>query len=443
MKEKERTEKKIIRAGTLIDGRNLQPIKNAVVVVDGQVISHVGQAERLTLPEGEVVDATAMTVMPGLIDGHVHITFSGVDPMEATMGQPVAYTVVEAVRNLRALLEAGYTAVRCCGDIDHVDIALKRAVERGVVLGPRMLTCGLALSTTGGHGDVYLPAYENMPLPHPMARIVDGVDGVRKGVREEMKAGVDWIKIMHAGIATHDARGIPGTPQFTMDEMRAICEVAHDAGKRVCAHCSSAQAIKNSVLAGVDTIEHGIGIDEESIELMKSRGIFLMSTLSPFFAIPELSDDYVKMGLEETAKKYLELVPPARVMEDMRRAIKAGVKVAPGSDAGVRWYYHGDNALELQLLVEAGMSPMQAIIAGTRTASEAIGLGQTVGTIESGKIADILILDGDPLNSIGILREKKRIHTVMKSGRIVVSEGACVDKPSTYPARVFNPYPTN
>lgn len=434
-----------VKCGTLITGLSAELMRNVVVVIEGSRITNIGKEGEIITPKSSIIDASDMTVMPGLIDGHIHITMSDWGSYEISMTQPITFTVINAIRNLQALLMAGFTTVKTVGDIDHVDIGLKKALERGMIRGPRLLCCGRAISTTGGHADMYFPSVENMPLPHSWGRVADGPDEVRKAVREELKAGADGIKFMHAGISSPEL-GVPGASQFTIEEMRAGVEVAHKLGARVCAHCLSPQAIKDSAIAGVDTIDHGHGIDEEAIRLIKEKGLYLLSTLSPAFARPRLSfEEYVKIGMPEaTARKYLmpEFSREA-YLESVRRAVKSGIKIGIGSDTGggSSFHKHGDNSLELQLLVEAGLSEMEAIIAATKVTSEAIGIGQRVGTIERGKQADILVVNGNPLERISLLRKKSKIHMVIQKGEIVVDRQAIREPPYVYPVRRVPPYP--
>lgn len=411
---------KIIRGGILIDGTGKDPLKNAVVVVKGKRIEDVGVEGKVRVPEGKVIDAKGKIVMPGLIDIHVHTSLSSWTPAGAmrTCLQPLALTVLEAERNLQRTLEAGYTTIKENGAVDSVDIALRKAIEIGMILGPRMICCGKALTITGGHADNYFYFPSNIPTPHSWGVVCNGVDEVRKAAREEIKAGADWIKLLHAGVASYEP--VPGSAQFTIEEMQTACDVAHRAGKKVCCHAQGIQAIKDSILAGVDTVEHGNQLDEEAAEMMVERNIPLVINLGSGYRIRHKTfEDLMKEGIpEKIARKYrMPIFQYETRRKSVQLAKKEGVTIVAISDA-VGENCGVVNAMELFCLVDAGLSPMEAVIAGTRTPAEVLQID--AGTIEPGKLADIIIVDGNPIENISILQDRARIKMVMKEGEVAI-----------------------
>lgn len=404
-----KSEKLIIQGGTLIDGTGANPLSNATIVIDGSRIRKVGQS---SVPvKDNIVDAEDKFILPGLIDCHVHFTTSSrsIRGINASLVQPLPITVLESAKRLETLIDSGFTTIRDCGAIDRIDLALKQAVEMNIIPGPRVLSCGKALAVTGGHCVTYLPEFGNLPLPHSIAREVDGPDEAVKAAREEIKAGADWVKMMHAG--THAFGTRPEKPygesQFTIKEMREVCEAMHTLGRKVCIHAFSAKSIKSSLLAGIDMIEHGLFMDEEGAKMMRDRGVPLTSLL----AIVSLQrEHYEKIALEDDRFTF------ENVKEHLKIAVKAGVKIALGTDSYGEWF--GKNALELQYLVELGLTPMQTLMIATKNAAEALSIG--AGTVEPGKIADILILEENPLEDITVLQDKRNVSMVIKEGRIMV-----------------------
>jgi len=403
---------KVIKGGTLIDGTGAKPIENATIVIKDVVINAVCEEEIKIPAEAQVIDATGKTVMPGLIDAHVHLIMSG-EPNPLIMLQySPGFIAFKAAKNAQMTLESGITTVRDLGDAWYFCLALKKAIEVGIMPGPRMMVSGKVISQTGGHGDFYLPSGISLEWG---SRIADGVDDVRKAAREQLREGVDVVKICTSG-GVLSPSDVAGARQFTVEEIRAAVDEAQAVGKRVAAHAHGTQGIKNAILAGVNTIEHGTLLDDEAIKMMAERGIFLVPTLSSGYNIMKYGG---KAGIPEYAiKKEEELVKLAK--RGLREAAEAGVKIAMGTDSGTPFNTHGANALELQLMVEAGFTEMEAIVASTKTAAEALGLEKLVGTIEKGKLADIILVEGNPLKEIKVLQDKRNIAMVVKNGEIVV-----------------------
>lgn len=387
----------LLRNTTLFDGTGASPRSGVdVLVVDGRIA-----ALGVGLPEqegGETVDLGGRWTMPGLIDCHVHITLAG-DPRDAetvpTAPAPVlAWT---AAANARATLEAGITAVRDLGATHFIAVHLRDAIAAGTLPGPRMRAVGHAVCMTGGHG-------------WWIGRQADGADDMRKAVREQLRGGADAIKLIATG-GVMTPRVDPRSAQLTEAEMRAAVEEAHKAFVRVGAHAQATDGIKNAVRAGVDSIEHGIFLDDEAIAEMRARGTFLVPTIAAPYNIS-------KYGLAGGVPAYM-VEKSDRVLQthrdSFRRAVRAGVRIAMGTDAGTPFNCHGANAEEIALMVESGMPAAEALLAATRNGAELLDLLDVTGSIEPGKGADLLIVDGDPLTDIRALCDLSRL-SVMKDG---------------------------
>ena len=404
----------LIRNGTLIDGTGREPVGDAALLIRDGRIAAVGHEADVPAPaDASVVDAHGGTILPGFIDAHVHLMLEGFDMMRELM-TPFSLRFYLAIDRMRRTLAAGVTTVR---DAGGADLGLKTAVESGLVHGPRMVIATSILSTTGGHFDFWLPSGNDLHiLPHhpghPEA-ICDGVDGARKKVREVLRAGADIVKICATG-GVMSPTDHPRYTQFSSDELAAIVqEAAFRNGTKVMAHAQGTEGIKQAVRAGVHSIEHGIYLDDEAIELMLDRGTYLVPTL--LVAVAALEGGEADGLPEHGLLKLREVFEDHR--DSIRRAHRAGVKIALGTDAGV--FPHGVNLRELGLMVDVGMSPMEAIVAGTRTAAECLGWDDLVGTLEEGKLADVVIAGGDPLTDITLLERPENIHAVFKGGEVV------------------------
>ena len=395
----------LFAAGRVFDGTGGPPATADVVIEDGRIVD-VGPG----LDGDEVVDCAGATVLPGLFDCHVHLLFSGVNPLK-TLQTPFSYPYFEAVRNLRTTLDLGITTVR---DAGGADLGVKEAVATGLVPGPRVQIAVSMLSQTGGHADGWYPSGCTVPLvqPHPgrPATIVDGPDEVRRAVRQLVRAGADVIKAATSG-GVLSARDDPRHGHFRDDEVEVMVTEATAAGIPVMAHAQGADGIKTAARHGVRSVEHGIFLDDEAIELMLDWGTWLVPTLVAPRAVLEQADrgtPYPDAVLTK-ARMVLDIHT-----ESVRRAIDAGVAIAMGTDAGVG--PHGDNLRELTLLVECGMTPEGALHAATGSAAELLDVAEDRGTIEAGKRADLLVVDGDALE-VDTLAE--RVRGVYQDGRLV------------------------
>lgn len=387
----------ILRNATVFDGTGAPPGAGVDLLIEGGRIAAIGLADRAG---AETVDLGGRWLMPGLIDCHVHITFAG-DPDDAPKAPttPTPVLAWTAANNARATLLAGVTTVRDLGSRDAINIHLRDAIAAGKVVGPRMRAAGGIICMTGGHG-------------WWIGRQADGADDVRRAVREQLRAGADVIKFTATGgVMTPGVD--PRSASFTEDELRAGVTEAHKAFRRAAAHAQGTDGIKNAVRAGIDSIEHGIFLDDEAIDLMKQHGTYLVPTL---VAPENISRHGLAAGIPPYMVEKSDRVRESH-RESFRRAVSAGVRIAMGTDAGTPFNRHGANAAEIALMVECGMSPVQALVAATRTAAELLDLTDETGTIETGKAADLLIVDGDPLTEISLLCDADRIAGVLKDGR--------------------------
>ena len=401
-----------IRAGKVLDVRTGNYAMDQMIWIEGDRIKAIGNAAEISgklPPATKILDLSNFTVLPGLIDCHTHLTMTPYSSGPAGLHASYPRQALIGARNARVTLEAGFTTVRNLGAAGYADIALRDAIKAGDVQGPRMLVSGPPLSITGGHGD------ENFLAPQfdwSNDGVADGVDGVTKKVREDIKYGADVIKFMATGGVLSEGDN-PALAQFSPEEMKAIVDTAHGLGRKVAAHAHGSTGIKYAVLAGVDSIEHGSYINDEDIQLMKERGTYLVPTV---YLEDWLLENVQTLGLTPNMIEKAKTVLPI-AQQNLSHAFKSGVKVALGTDAAV--YPHGLNGHEFGKMVEMGMSPLQAIQAATLNASDLIGWTDRVGTIEPGKFADIIAVQGDPLTNVRVL---ENVNFVMKGGEIIKNQ---------------------
>jgi imidazolonepropionase-like amidohydrolase len=395
-----------IRALRLIDGRGGPPIANPVVLIDGERIAAVGAD--LRVPQGvPVIDLKGMTLLPGFIDAHTHITGQPRNYYDDNFRRSPIDAAVLSHLYAKRTLDAGFTTVRNVGAPDFVDVALRNAIDRGDIEGPRIVTATLAVGATGGHGD--LSGFSPYLSFKNFSGIADGVDEIRKLIRTEIKRGADVIKLI-AGAGVLSEEESVGAPQYSQEEMNAAVEEAAMWGRKVAAHAHGTEAIKRALRAGVASVEHASFIDDAGIGLAKERGAYLVMDI--------YNDDYIlaefgRLGYPEKILEKERIVGRTQ-RENFRRAVQAGVKMAYGTDAGV--YPHGWNAKQFAKMVEWGMTPMQAIQAATVNAADLLGRADRVGAVVPKLYADLVAVEGDPLKDIRIL---ERVRWVMKGGRII------------------------
>ncbi len=400
----------MLHGGSVFDGSGSPPAEADVVIEDGRVVA-VGPG----LDGDEVVDCSGQAVLPGFIDSHVHFLLNGqLDPMYSVR-RPFSLSFFEAAQNMRATLDTGITTVREAGGSD---LGIKTAQQRGLVPGPRMQISISMLSQTGGHGDDWQVCGAHFPaffIPHPGRpdTIVDGPDEMRRKVRELVRAGADVIKVATSG-GVLSPRDDPRHGHFRDAELAVLVEEAEAAGRFVMAHAQASGGIKAAIRNGIRSIEHGIFLDDEAIGQMLERGTYLVPTLIAPRGVLEAAEAGVPVPPEAVAKTKM-------VMEEhtasVTKAIGAGVKVAMGTDSGVT--PHGQNLRELPLMVECGMSPAEALVATTRTAAELLGIADSTGTLEPGKVADVVVVDGDALDVHDLAGRVRRVY----QGGTLVSDG--------------------
>jgi imidazolonepropionase-like amidohydrolase len=397
-----------VRAGKLLDVRSGKMLTDQIVVIRGERIERVGPAADIQVPQGAtVLDLSRATVLPGLIDTHTHIFLTGEDNGrydEQLLKESWQYRTIEAVVNARKDLEAGFTTMR---DVEtegamYSDVDVRNAIDRGLVPGPRLQVVTRAISTTGGYP---LEGYSPEVTVPSGVQIIDSPEEARKAVRQQIKYGADLIKIY----GTHRFHFAPdgkmvSIPTFTLDEIRAITDEAHREGEKVACHAYGDPGLQNCLDGGVDSIEHGLDLNDTNIHAMLLKGVYLVATLYPYELIDE---DDRKLSGGKSSRASIHAV-------SFRKAVDAGVKIAFGTDAGP--FPHGTQAKEFEYMTRYGMSPLQAIESATLEAANLMGWMDRVGSVEPGKYADLVAVEGNPLSDI---TELERVKFVMKGGTVV------------------------
>lgn len=407
-------QRSLIHCGNLIDGKNKQTQSQVTIIVEGNKIVSVEKGFTKATNNDKIIDLSTKTVMPGLIDMHVHLeNETSKDALVKRFTQNEADIAFQSTIYAKKNLMAGFTTVRDCGG-SGVNISLRNAVNAGIVIGPRIIAAGKSIATTGGHADPTNGSRKDlMGDPGPKEGVINGPDDARQAVRQRYKDGADFIKITATGGVLSVAKDGSG-PQFTQEEVNAIVEAAKDYGFHTAAHAHGSEGMKRAVLAGITTIEHGTLMTEEVMDLMIKKGTYHVPTIIAGRSAAE----YAKIP-----GYYHPLVVPkaleigSRIQENFSKAYKKGVKMAFGTDAGV--FPHGDNAKEFGYMVEGGMPAIEALLCAMQNNANILGMGDKIGSIEKDKLADIVAVDGDPTKDIKVMTSVK---FVMKDGVIYKSE---------------------
>lgn len=386
----------------VVDGRG-GVVPRATVLVTGDRITAVGDAKRIATPRGAVrIDGRGLTLLPGLMDCHVHLCLGGEPDVVQTIQQDdPALTLLKAARYARQTLEAGFTTVRDVGFRDHAIFQLKQAIANGLLPGPRIAAAGRVICMPNGHARF-------------IGQEAEGPDAVVAAVKDQLVAGAEVIKfIASGGVLTPGTS--PDSAQMTPEELAAGMAAARRAGRRVAAHAHGAQGMKNAIRAGAHSIEHATLMDDEAAALMKQYGAVMVPTLSALYNTAEQGST---CGIPESA------VGKARAMRtrheaSFKTAWRSGIPIAMGTDAGTPFNHHGENAQELEHMVALGMTPMEALVSATSAAARLIGIDDQVGTIEPGKLADLVLVKGNPLSRITLLQDRAKIVGVMQAGKFV------------------------
>ncbi|MDR0360520.1 MAG: amidohydrolase family protein [bacterium] len=402
-----------IYGAALLDPASGETARNAVVLVEeGRVVAS-GPGDGVAVPrDARRVDAEGLTLLPGLTDCHVHFRSLGNGrDLEEQLQTPPSLSVLNAVPAARSTLEAGFTSVR---DAGGSPAGVRMATERGVIAGPRMQVAVTALSQTGGHTDQHFPCGVslNLQVPDVPSSIVDGVEPMRQRVREVIRAGADWIKLCTSGgvLSPGDA---PHHPTLTVDEIRAACEEGAAQGRRVMAHAQAAEGIKNALRGGVSTIEHGIWLDDDALEMLLDGGNALVPTLvAPLWVLRHAENGRMPSWAADKARAVFE-----DHKRSIGRAIEAGVTIAFGTDTGVG--PHGSNGEEFLLLHELGLAPLECLRSATTVAARTIGWEGQVGTLAAGAHGDVIGVPGDPLADLDLVAKPEHVHLVVKGGEVV------------------------
>jgi imidazolonepropionase-like amidohydrolase len=390
----------LIRNVTLIDGLGGEPRADWAVVVEGERIAWSGPSSQAPAFESNrVVDGSGHSLLPGMINCHVHLCNDGsADLFGQVLNDSVPIATIRSVLNARLTLAAGITTVRDCGAASQIAIEIAKAVDRGLIEGPRVRAAGRVVTMTGGHG-------------HFIGREADGPDEVRKAVRAEIKGGANFIKVMATGgVLTPGVD--PTQTAFQLDELQAAVEEAHKSGRPAASHAIGNGGIKNALRAGIDSVEHGFYLDDEAVNLALKNETFLVPTL---IAVDQIVNNGAQGGIPDWVVKKAQ-GESGHHRESFVMAVKSGVRIAAGTDAGTPFNPHGDLPLELAKMVEFGLPPMLAIVAATSNAARLLRMDDQIGSVEKGKVADLILVPGDPSKDIGAMR---RPAFVMKSGRIV------------------------
>lgn len=406
----------LIENGQLLDGTGKPALRDAAVLVRDGRIAYAGAKAGLpeTPPDARRIDARGGTIMPGLVEAHFHPTYFNVAALEdLDIKYPVEYVTLLAAVNARLALECGYTAARSGGSLFNIDVWLKKAIENDFVPGPRLAASGREICGVGGLMD-WNPDFRKIGM-EGLVLLVNGADEARAAVRKLVKDGVEWVKTYPTGDAASPDVNDHHTLCMTFDEMHAVVQTAHNHGMKVTGHCRATEGIKNALRAGYDTIEHGTFMDDEAMDMLLARNTPVVPALQFEWASVQRGQEFhlppeVIDGHQETLEGGAE---------SARRILKAGGRLGMGGDYGFAWNPHGDYAKELTFFVNyVGFTPLETITCATKTGAEIMGRDKDFGTVEAGKLADLLVVDGDVLADIAILEDRSRLIAVMQGGAV-------------------------
>lgn len=404
----------VIRGGRLFDGTGKAPVPDAALVFTDGVVTYAGPAAAMPAqaPEVRRIDVGGGTIMPGLVEAHFHPTYFDVAALEdLDIKYPVEYVTLLAAANARLALECGYTAARSGGSLFNIDVWLKKALENGLTTGPRLVASGREICGVGGLMD-WNPDFRRIGM-EGLVLLVNGPDEARAAVRKLVKDGVEWVKTYPTGDAAAPDVNDHHTLCMTFDEMRAVVATAHNHGLKVTGHCRATEGITNALKAGYDAIEHGTFIDDEGLELLLARDVPCV----PALYFEQVSVERGKeFGLSQRViDGHQETLDGGA--ESARRILRAGGRLGMGGDYGFAWNPHGDYAKELSFFVDfVGLSPLEVLKCATKTGAEIMGRGHDLGTLEPGKLADVLLVDGDPTTDIRLLQDRSRFLAVLQGG---------------------------
>ena len=404
----------VIEHGQLIDGTGAGPVRDAALVIEDGRIRYVGPASAMPLIDRDAsrIDAKGGTILPGLIESHFHATYFNVEALEdLDLKYPVEYVTLLAATNCKLALECGYTAARSGGSLFNVDVWLKKAIETDLSPGPRLAASGREICGVGGLMD-WNPDYRKIGMDG-LVLLINGPDEARAAVRKLVKDGVEWVKTYPTGDAAAPDTNDHHTLCMTFEEMHAVVATAHNHGMKVTGHCRATEGIKNALRAGYDTLEHGTFIDDEALEMILARDVPVVPALYFELASIERGPEF---GLSQRViDGHQETLDGGA--ESARRILKAGGRIGLGGDYGFGWNPHGQYARELTFFHKfVGFTPLEVLTCATKTGSEILGREQEIGTLGVGKLADVLVVDGDVLGDISILEDRRRFIAVMQGG---------------------------
>ena len=418
----------VIRNGQLVDGTGGPAVPNATVIATEGRITYAGSAEAAPQPpqDVQVIDARGGTIMPGLVEAHFHATYFNIQELQdLDIKYPVEYVSLLSAVNTKLALECGYTAARSGGCLFNVDAWLKRAIESDLIPGPRLATSGREICSAGGLMD-WNPEFRKIGM-EGLVFIINGVEDARRAVRALVKDGIEWVKTYPTGDAASPDTNDHHTLCMTFDEMHAVVQTAHNHKLKVTGHCRATQGIKNALRAGYDSIEHGTFIDDEGLDLLLARDVPCVPALyfekasilrGPEFGLPQSVIDGHQETLDGGSASAL-------------RILRAGGRIGLGGDYGFGWNPHGDYAREISFFVkDVGFTPLEAIKCATKIGAEIMGRADEFGTVEAGKLADLLIVDGDVVGDIAMLEDRSRFIAVMQGG--VIKAGQLTRTPHTW-----------